>query len=199
MQPATNPSLWRFSAGANGPWIIEGTRAVTGPSIEHAERLHIASHKDPAPPAPAWTLQGVTSNLRYTNAHERDQLARLQAPIGRPEATCAALIPIRKNARWWDMPQDQRRAIFEEQSRHIERSIPYLPRIARRLHHSRDLGEPFDFLTWFEFAPEHAPAFDELTAALRATREWEFVDREVEIRLKLDPLARIARHAGAGE
>ncbi|WP_200946873.1 MULTISPECIES: hypothetical protein [unclassified Roseateles] len=61
----------------------------------------------------------------------------------------------------------------------------YLPAIARRLHHGRDLGEaePFDFLTWFEFAPGHASAFDDLLAALRASPEWAYVDRELEIRL----------------
>ena len=75
------------------------------------------------------------------------------------------------------------RAIFEDRSHHIARSLPYLPRIARRLHHSRDLGEPFDFITWFEFAPRDAAAFDELAGTLRATEEWTYVEREVEIKL----------------
>ena len=61
--------------------------------------------------------------------------------------------------------------------------MQYLPRIARRLYHSRDLAEPFDFLTWFEFAPEHEGAFDDLLAMLRSREEWTFVDREVDIRL----------------
>lgn len=55
--------------------------------------------------------------------------------------------------------------------------------MARRLHHSRDLGEPFDFLTWFEYAPQHTAAFEELVSELRATEEWKFVEREVDIRL----------------
>jgi hypothetical protein len=62
----------------------------------------------------------------------------------------------------------------------------YLPAIARQLLHGRDLGEPFDFLTWFEFAPGDAPAFDELLARLRATEEWSYVEREVEIRVSRD-------------
>ena len=80
-------------------------------------------------------------------------------------------------------PED-RRAIFEETSRHTAIGLEYLPAIARRLHHCRDIGEPFDFLTWFEFAPQHAAAFDELVARLRATPEWDFVEREVDIRLE---------------
>jgi len=63
--------------------------------------------------------------------------------------------------------------------------LKYLPAIARRLHHCRDLGaaEPFDFITWFEFAPPAAPAFEQLLAELRATEEWRYVEREVDIRL----------------
>ena len=45
-----------------------------------------------------------------------------------------------------------------------------------------DLGEPFDFLTWFEYAPEHADAFEELVRRLRSTAEWRYVEREVDIR-----------------
>jgi hypothetical protein len=84
------------------------------------------------------------------------------------------------------LPADERRAIFEERSHHVARSLPYLPRIARRLHHGHDLGEPFDFLTWFEYAPADQPAFDELVGVLRATEEWAYIDREVDIRLKRD-------------
>ena len=61
--------------------------------------------------------------------------------------------------------------------------LEYLPAVARRLHHSRELGEPFDFLTWFEYAPEHAGNFDDLVRRLRETDEWTYVDREVDIRL----------------
>ncbi len=43
--------------------------------------------------------------------------------------------------------------------------------------------EPFDFLTCFEYAPQDAGAFDELVGRLRATEEWAYVDREVDIRL----------------
>jgi chlorite dismutase len=83
-------------------------------------------------------------------------LAAKQQGLDRPQATLAALIPIRKSEAWWELAQDERRRVFEESSHHIEIGMKYLPAIARRLHHSRELGEPFDFLTWFEYAPEHA-------------------------------------------
>jgi len=63
--------------------------------------------------------------------------------------------------------------------------MTYLPPIARRLHHCRDLGEtePVDFLTWFEYAPSHESGFEELLIELRASEEWKYVDHEVDIRL----------------
>ena len=79
--------------------------------------------------------------------------------------------------------QDERRAVLEETSHHIAIGLEYLPAIARRLYHSRELGEPFDFLTWFEFAPEHAASFERLVSRLRESAEWRYVDREVDIRL----------------
>jgi hypothetical protein len=61
--------------------------------------------------------------------------------------------------------------------------VKYLPAVSRRLHHGHDLGEPFDFLTWFEYSPEDANAFEGLVRRLRQTAEWRYVDREVDIRL----------------
>ena len=108
----------------------------------------------------------------------------MQADLGRSAAVCAALIPIRKTPAWWALAQDERRAVMEEQSHHIAIGMEYLPAIARRLYHCRDLGEPFDFLTWFEYAPEHERLFDQMLIRLRASPEWTFVDREADIRLE---------------
>jgi len=99
----------------------------------------------------------------------------------------AALIPIRKTAAWWNLTQEERRNIFEEKSHHIAEGIRYLPSVARQLYHSRDIGEPFDFLTWFEYAPQHSEAFEELARTLRKTEEWRYVDREIDIRLVREP------------
>ena len=66
-----------------------------------------------------------------------------------------------------------------------QRVRPVFDRVqaARRLYHARELGEPFDFLTWFEFAPEHGAAFEELVRRLRGTEEWTYVEREIDLRL----------------
>jgi chlorite dismutase len=171
-----------FVGGPTGPWKIVSLRAVCGDGIPQASHLELRDGLNEVEDA-TWQLRGVASNLRYTQESERKALAAVQPALGRAEARCAALIPIRKTAAWWLLAQDERRAIVEEQSRHIAIGMAYLPAVARKLFHARDLGEPFDFLTWFEFAPEHAAGFDALLQALRASPEWDYVDREVDIRL----------------
>lgn len=178
-------TLYSFAGGTEGEWAIRSLEPVCGEPIACPARLAISVDTSDTPGDSQWCLRGVTSNLRYTERGEVHALGKRGNLTGRPEATRAALIPIRKSAQWWALAQDERRAVFEEVSRHTSLSLPYLPRIARRLHHGRDLGEPFDFLTWFEFAPEDEPAFDTLLASLRATREWDFVEREIDIRLAL--------------
>jgi len=176
MFPAT------FSAGGSGLWRVEGVKAVRGAPLPNAERLDVKPGHDLSVQG-VWVLRGVAGHARYVERAEKVELDTRSPPLDRVEATCAALIPMRKNAAWWALPQDERRAIFEARSQHISGTLKYLPRVARRLYHARDLGGEFDFLTWFEFAPQHAGAFDELLAFLRASEEWTFVEREVEVRL----------------
>jgi chlorite dismutase len=173
-----------FAGGDEGTWRVRSVSALAGAPLPMIERMAVLEGAWAALPGATWTLLGVVSNERYAGRREHQELAARSPSLGRPEATRAALIPIRKSEAWWALPQDQRRAIFEERSRHIATGLKYLPAVARRLHHSRDLGQPFDFLTWFEFAPADEAGFDELVGMLRATEEWGFVDREVDIRVE---------------
>jgi hypothetical protein len=182
-----NPRLFRFVGGSAGEWSVVSSKAIVGEPLLAVDRMaFVIGSVAVVPEGAKWVLRGVTSNARYTTRSEKESLVKRQAPLGRPECTLAALIPIRKSARWWDLTQDERRDIFEERSKHTAIGLKYLPRIARRLHHCRDLGEtePFDFLTLFDYAKNDAAAFDDLVAALRATDEWKFVEREVDIRLE---------------
>ncbi len=159
-----------------------------GESLPEVSGLTVISGAvDSATSDAKWLLRGITSNERYVNRQEKDQLASQQPTLGRPEAVCAALIPIRKNASWWMLSQDERRRILAECSQHVEIGMKYLPAVARRLYHCRDLGEnePFDFLTWFEYAASDSIAFDDLLVQLRASEEWTYVEREAEIRLMI--------------
>jgi chlorite dismutase len=182
------PLLVAFAAGRSGPWRIECIEGVRGEPLPAAARLSVVEGAAAARAGDgaAWVLRGVTSNERYVTRREHDELAARQPPLGRPGSTRAALIPIKKSGAWWELAQDERRRIFEETSRHVATGLEYLPAVARRLHHGRDLGEPFDFLTWFEFAPEDATSFEELVRRLRATEEWSYVEREVDLRLARD-------------
>jgi chlorite dismutase len=184
VSPTPVRRLFRFEAGATGPWIIERVTCLAGDPLAAAARLAVQANQAELAGV-AWSLRGITSNERYVERHEKAALLGRQEGLDRPASTCAALIPIRKTAAWWALPQDERREIFEAQSRHIGIGMRYLPAVARRLHHCRDLSptEPFDFLTWFEYAPGDAAAFDELLQALRMSPEWAYVDREIDLRL----------------
>ena len=183
---ATLSRLFTFIGCNVGPWRVARVDCVAGEPLPAAERLSVIVGTVPELQHEAsWALRGITSNERYVVREEKAALVSKQEGLGRPASTLAALIPIRKSAAWWALAQDERREVFEAQSLHVATGLKYLPGVARRLHHCRDLGaeEPFDFLTWFEYSPSVAKAFDELVRTLRASPEWEYVDREVDIRL----------------
>jgi chlorite dismutase len=175
--------------GSSGPWRIDRVTAVVGATLPASAYLEVLEGSEAKQPASghAFCLRGTTGHVRYVEAAEKGRLAAVTPALGRAEATCAALIPIRKSDAWWELAQDERRAILEARSRHLTIGLHYLPAIARRLYHARELGEPFDFLTWFEYAPEHAGLFDELVGTLRSTEEWAYVEREVDLRLTRFP------------
>jgi chlorite dismutase len=183
------PLLVAFAGGDGGGWGVERLDPVAGAPLEPVPKLEVIEGAAAAAlgRSPVWVLRGVTSNERYVSRSEHDALVAKQEALGREDSTRAALIPITKADAWWELPQDERRRIFEESSLHVATGLDYLPAIARRLHHGRDLGEPFDFLTWFEFAPEDADAFEDLVRRLRETEEWTYVEREIDIRLARDP------------
>lgn len=172
-----------FIGGSKGIWKVVTMDTISGHSLEHVSHIDILQSSATKENNGLWTLTGFTSNVRYAEKAEREKLNAIQAGLGRQKATCAALIPIRKTETWWAMAQDERRKIFETKSHHTETGLKYLPAIARKLYHCRDIGQPFDFLTWFEYAPEDSNAFEDLVFSLRQTEEWLYVDREIDIRL----------------
>ena len=181
-----NSRLFTFIGGSAGSWRVANIQTVIGEPLSTVSRIKVTPGEIKQLPSDAkWSLRGITSNERYVVRSEQEQLLAKQPSLGRPEAICAALIPVRKNSSWWMLPQDERRRIFEEQSRHVQIGLQYLPAVARRLHHCRDLGEsePFDFLTWFEYSPSNEGNFNKLVAELRGSPEWKYVDREIDIRL----------------
>ena len=186
MTHASSSRAFSFIGGNDGDWSVVSQQTLSGAPVAQVARVHmISGFATEAVSSAAWTLRGVATNDRYTTNVEKAELVRRQAAIGRDGATRAALILLRKTAAWWALAQDDRRDILEEQSHHIAIGLRYLPAIARRLLHCRDLGieAPFDFLGFLDFAPSDEEAFDEMLRQLRATREWTFFDREIDIRL----------------
>ncbi|MEB3218670.1 MAG: chlorite dismutase family protein [Nostocales cyanobacterium 94392] len=174
-----------FIGGKQGIWKVVDVKGISGLSLQFVERVNVVNYAVPELPLnSSWVLQGFTSNIRYAIRDEVNALQAVQPVLNRLEAVCAVLIPIKKSFQWWEMAQDERRAIFESESHHTAVGLEYLPGIARRLMHCRDIDESFDFLTWFEFAPKHTKAFDELLLRMRTSKEWEYVERELEVRLE---------------
>src|SRR5262249_51398522 len=134
-------NFFSFLGGSRGEWKVLSIKPVCGKTIESVERVKILNELcESKDQGVKWILSGFVSNVRYANRKEVDELKERSPNLGRPKATCAALIPILKNERWWSLSQDERRKIFEEDSHHTKIGMEYLPGVARRLHHSRDIG-----------------------------------------------------------
>ena len=147
---------------------------------------------------PAARLVGAASDARYVERAEKSGwwLTRPASACPRPRG--AALIPIKKSGGVVELTQEERRRIFEDKSQHIAASMKYLPAIAWG-HHCRDLGEPFDFLTWFEYYPANAALFEELVAMLRATEESGILWSARSMRVEREPWMRVRfRGSAAG-
>lgn len=180
----TNTTVTTFYGGDFGQWEVLSIHSIHGESLKHVQKIEIVeAGEQPHHQSALWELCGFSSNIRYTTRSEKNELDKNPSVLSKPENTYASLIPIKKSEAWWSMTQDERRQIFEESSGHIGYSMKYLSAISRKLYHCRDIGEEFDFLTWFEFAPAHSSLFDELVAYLRSTEEWKYVCREVDLRL----------------
>lgn len=139
--------LFSFIGGDPGLWRVAEMGLIAGEPPAAAKRLEIASGSAiSSDPHAAWVPRGMTSNERYAaRDEERSQLGARQQALGCPGATCAALIPIRKNAAWWMLTQNERQSVFETQSRHAQIGLQHFPSwregfitagISRRLSHS---------------------------------------------------------------
>ena len=138
---------------------------------------------------PSIIFRGVTQELQYTTAAQRQELDRhSRSELPPSENTIAVLIPIGKSGEWWDLAQDQRQAYFQKAVKegHTAIGLRYVDRVFRKLYHSRyvDPTANYDFLTYFEFYDQYADDFRKLLMELRdATRnpEWNYVNLEYEI------------------
>src|SRR5689334_14895474 len=99
-----------FRGGQSGAWRVLSQAAVKGAGLLRTPALSVVHSSSIAlpilPSQTSWRLAGVASHVRYVERAEKERLLSVQAGLGRPEAICAALIPIRKSAAWWDLTQE---------------------------------------------------------------------------------------------
>jgi len=91
-------------------------------------------------------FNGLTKKANYVPGFPDNLKADLKAPS--ESGPYVAVIPIRKDADWWALPQDKRAAMMQE---HTEAALPYHKTVKRKLYHSTGLDD-FDFITYFETA-----------------------------------------------
>lgn len=93
------------------------------------------------------TFNGVTKALNYVPSFPDDLKAELKTPP--PQGSpYVVVVPIRKDAEWWLMSQDERTAMMKE---HTDPTVAYLKTVKRKLYHSSGLDD-LDFITYFETA-----------------------------------------------
>jgi chlorite dismutase len=89
------------------------------------------------------TFNGITKALNYAPRFPEDLKTELKTPP--PQGTpYAVVVPIRKDAEWWLMPQDSRTAMMKE---HTDATVAYLKTVKRKLYHSSGLDD-LDFITY---------------------------------------------------
>ncbi len=108
-------------------------------------------------------LNGLTKKANYVPGFPDNLKNDLKTPS--ESGPYAVVIPIRKDAEWWALPQDKRAAMMQE---HTEAALPYHKTVKRKLYHATGLDD-FDFITYFETAK--LDEFHSLILALGKVKE----------------------------
>jgi chlorite dismutase len=111
------------------------------------------------------TFNGLTKKANYVPGFFDDLKTALKTPPDPGPKPYAIVVPIRKDADWWQASQDERTAMMKE---HTEASIAYLKTVKRKLYHASGLDD-LDFITYFETAK--LDDFNNLIIALERVKE----------------------------
>jgi len=108
---------------------------------------------------------GITKKLNYADK-DPGLLMRLKAGKLEPgPKKYAIVIPIKKDAEWWNLPFDVRVGMMRE---HTMPTLKYLTTVKRKLYHSTGLDD-LDFVTYFE--TNKLDQFNNLVLSLLSVRE----------------------------
>jgi hypothetical protein len=179
--------FYNYVGGSSGAWEVTAFSALRGEPLATVTHVDIVNGRlDRIPAGASWILSGLVRNTRYVTREELVPPGKRRFAAHSPSPTCAALIPIRRSAAWWDLDVEARRELQHPQSQRAPFGLQYLQYLSAMIHrwqHRRDLSDQLDNVTWFEYEPRDATAFDDLLADWRASEEWTYIDRECDIRL----------------
>ena len=111
-------------------------------------------------------FSGLTKKPNYVPGMPDNLKAELKISSEPGLTPYVIVIPIRKDADWWSLPQEQRAAMMQE---HTEAALPYIKTIKRKLYHATGLGD-LDFITYFETS--RLEDFQSLVLALEKVKEF---------------------------
>lgn len=113
------------------------------------------------------TLVGVTKPLNYISKEKSPTLnaGLSSASYSGPAPRYVIVIPVKKNAEWWNMTAEER---LKEMEVHTIPTLPYLVNVKRKLYHSTGLDDT-DFITYFE--TDDLMAFNNLMLSLAQVKE----------------------------
>ncbi|THI90725.1 MAG: chlorite dismutase [Nitrospira sp. CG24A] len=111
-------------------------------------------------------FSGLTKKPNYVPGMPDNIKAELKVSSDPGPKPYVIVIPIRKDADWWSLSQEQRGAMMQE---HTEASLPYSKTVKRKLYHSTGLDD-LDFITYFETS--RLEDFQSLILALEKVKEF---------------------------
>jgi chlorite dismutase len=112
-----------------------------------------------------YTFHGITKPANYVPGFSDDLKAAMKTPPDPEPKPYAIVVPIRKDAEWWNLTQAARLEMMQE---HAQVTTPYLKTVNRKLYHASGLDD-LDFITYFETA--RLEEFHNLILALERIKE----------------------------
>jgi len=113
-------------------------------------------------------FSGLTKKANYVPGMPDNLKAELKISSEPGPNPYVIVIPIRKDADWWSLPQEQRAAMMQE---HTEAALPYSKTVKRKLYHATGLDD-LDFITYFETSK--LEDFHSLVLALEKVKEFQY-------------------------
>ncbi len=111
-----------------------------------------------------YLLRGLSEKADFfVRVHSTEMLHNQNFLVG--SKPYVIVVPIRKDAEWWNTAQDSRGKMMKE---HTEATVSYLKTVKRKLYHASGLDD-LDFITYFETAK--LDDFNSLVIGLERVKE----------------------------